>query len=46
MPTKPKRSSTVRFSRPEISLTESGAALSPGKSFATSPPTALSASSE
>ena len=34
--TKPNRSSTARFNRPEISLTVSGAALSPAVSFATS----------
>src|SRR5690606_21746347 len=34
----PKRSSTIRFSRPEISVIESGAALSPARPLATSPP--------
>ena len=44
--TKPKRSSTLRFSSEEISLTDSGAALSPGLAFATSPAELSSAKGE
>src|SRR5690606_3111789 len=43
--TKPKRSSTARFNRFEISLIVSGAALSPACPFATSPAAGKASSS-